>query len=182
MTYYDEIYDEAVDSNGLITTARARTMGISKDDLTKMARRGKLYHVGHGVYRLTHYVPTVLDKYAEAVAIVGDGAFIYGESVLAMFDLALVNPRKVTIATPARVRKKLPPYIKIVPAKGDIEVMQYEGVPSQSVADAFRTCKTTVMTERLLPAVEDARLKGLVTESEVKALMREINSARKKTK
>jgi len=181
MAYYDDIYEDAVDNNGLITTARARALGVPKDDLIKMARRGKLIRVGYGVYRLTHYVPTELDRYAEAAALVGKDAYIYGESVLAMFDLALVNPRKVKIATPARVRKKLPPYVAVVPAKAGTEVTRYDGVPSQSVADAFRTCRTTVMTERLLPAIEDARIQGLVSENEAKELTKEIKGARKNT-
>lgn len=181
MTYYDRIYEQAVDNNGLITATEARALGVPNADLVKIARRGKLIRAGHGVYRLTHYVPTELDRYAEAAALVGSDAYIYGESVLAMFDLALVNPRKVKIATPARLRKKLPSYIAVVPAKAGTEVTRYSGVPSQSVADAFRTSQTTVMTERLLPAIEDARIQGLVSEKEAKELTKEIKGARKNT-
>ncbi|MGV8083717.1 MAG: type IV toxin-antitoxin system AbiEi family antitoxin domain-containing protein [Coriobacteriia bacterium] len=182
MTYYDRVYERAVDNYGLITTAEARTLGVPSIDLVKMARRGKLYRVGHGVYRLTRYVPTEFDKYAEAVTLVGEGSYVYGESVLAMFDLAFVNPRRITVATPARVRKALPTYIEVVSAKADTEVTQYEGVPSQSVADAFRTSRRTVMTERLLPAVEDARRQGLVSEREAKELKKEIKGGRKNAK
>ena len=179
MTYYDEIYEHAADNFGLITASEARAIGVSNVDLVKIAGRGKLRRVVYGVYRLTHYVPTDFDQYAEAVAIVGTGSFIFGQSVLAMFGLAFVNPRTIAVATSARVRKKLPPYIKIVPAKGDIEVTKYDGIPIQSVADAFRTCRTTVMTERLLPAIEEARRQALVTEREAKALTKEIKRCKK---
>jgi predicted transcriptional regulator of viral defense system len=141
-----------------------------------MARRGKFNRVGHGVYRLAQYFPTEFDKYAEAVTLVGDGAYIYGESVLAMFDLALVNPSKITVATPARIRKTLPPYIVIVSDSADAEVTVYEGIPSQSVADAIRICRKSVMPERLLPAIEDVRRQGLISEEEAKRLKREIKS------
>ena len=178
MTHYDMIYDQAADNYGFITSAEARVLGVPNISLVKMASRGKLNKVGHGVYRLTRYFPTAFDKYAEAIARVGHGAYIYGESVLAMHDLALVNPRTITVATPARIRKKLPPYITIVPATDKTEITQYECVPSQSVADAIRTCRPVVMNERLLPAIEEARRRGLVTEREAKALTKELKNGR----
>lgn len=37
----------------------------------------------------------------------GADAYLYGESVLAMFSLCPTNPTKVFVATPKRVRRKL---------------------------------------------------------------------------
>jgi hypothetical protein len=99
-----------------------------------------------------------------------------------MFNLALVNPTEITVATSARVRKNLPDYIRVIAANPNTEVTRYEGIPAQTVADAIRDCRGIVMTERLLPAVEDARLQGLVSEQEAKKLRKEIKSAHKETK
>ncbi|MCL1798052.1 MAG: type IV toxin-antitoxin system AbiEi family antitoxin domain-containing protein [Eggerthellaceae bacterium] len=182
MTYFDVIYDQAADNYGLITAAQARSFGVPNINLVKMARRGSLRRVGHGIYRLARHVPTPFDKYAEAVTLLGEGSYIYAQSVLAMFDLALVNPKTIIVATQTRIRKKLPPYITAVPALAGTEVTQYEGIPSQSVADAIRTCQAIVMTERLLPAIEEARARGLITDGEAKALRREMKLGRKTTK
>ncbi|MDR1014351.1 MAG: type IV toxin-antitoxin system AbiEi family antitoxin domain-containing protein [Coriobacteriales bacterium] len=182
MTYFDDIYDQAADNYGFITTAEARALGVPGIEVVKMAQRGKLDRVGYGVYRLNRYYPTEFDAYAQAVALVGDGAYIYGESVLAMLNLALVNPSKITVATPARVRKTLPAHIKVVAAKPETKVTRYECIPSQTVADAIRTCKKTIMAERLLPAIENARLRGLVGEREATELKKEIRNAHKATK
>jgi len=176
MSYYDAIYEHAADNYGLITSREADALGIPRMDLVKKAQRGLLERLGYGVYRLTRYFPTMLDKYAEAVALVGPGSFIFGESVLAMHELALVNPRRITVATPNRVRKALADFINLVPAKSGTETTSYEGIPSQSVADAIRECRTSVMPDRLLDAVEDARKQGLVTEAEVRSLNKEIKS------
>lgn len=54
------------------------------------------------------YTPTKLDPYAEAVTLVGNESFLLGETVLAMHDFALVNPRQLLIGTPRRTRKALP--------------------------------------------------------------------------
>jgi hypothetical protein len=83
---------------------------------------------------------------------------------------------RITVATPRRVRKTLPRFINLVPACDDTETTIYEGIPSQSVADAIRTCRKSVMPERLLSAVEDARKQGLISEAESKKLKKEISS------
>jgi len=176
MSYFDDIFEFAVDNYGLVTSKEASAMGIPNIDLVKMERRGQLERLGYGVYRLTKYFPSSYDKYAEAVTLVGEDSYVFGESVLAMHGLALVNPARITIATPRRVRKKLPRYINPVPAKVGTEVTHYEGIPSQCVASAIRECYSLVMHDRLLAAVEDARRQGLVSEREAIDLKDEIQN------
>lgn len=69
---------------------------------------------------------------------------MWGESVLAMHDLALVNPPAIEVATNRRVRRTLPPWIKLVRRK-DGEVAYYQGIPCQPLADAIR-CRRDVRT------------------------------------
>lgn len=178
MSYYDDIYELAADNYGVVTSKDALSIGVPNIDLVKMARRGQLDRLGYGVYRLARYFPTAFDKYAEAVALVGEGAYIYGESVLAMHGLALVNPMRITVAAPARNRRKLPRFIEVIPAHDKAAATYYEGIRSQSVADAIRTCCGSVMPDRLLDAIGDARRQGLVTEAEAKLLKREIKNGR----
>ena len=170
MSYYDEIYEYAADNYGLITSNEAYTNGIPRVELAKLSKRGRLTRLGHGVYRVAHYIPTPFDKYAEAVALTGKTAYLFGESVLAMHGLALVNPTVIYVATTDRVRRNLPAYIKIVICKDRGVVASYEGIPSQSVYDAIMACRTSVMSERLLDAVDEARKQGLLTEKEARTV------------
>jgi predicted transcriptional regulator of viral defense system len=144
-------------------------------ELVKLSHRGTLYRVGHGVYRIKHHVPTALDKYAEAVALVGSGAYLYGESVLAIHGLAQVNPAVIYVASPKRVRKNLPAYIKTVPVNCN-SIMHYEGIPTQSLADAFHVCKSTVMQERLKKAVKEAVNNGFLSDKEAKQVRKELRT------
>ena len=166
MSYYDDIYEYAADNYGLITSAIANELGIPRLELVKLERRGRLQRIGQGVYRVKHYIPTGLDKYAEAVAIVGKGAYIYGESVLAMCGLALVNPAIITVATTARVRKKLATGIKIVARKDGDQIKHFEGIPAQSMFEAVLACKGIVMSERLEEAVNEAYRLGYIDKEE----------------
>jgi len=178
MTYYADIYERAADNYGLITSADAKEMGIPVVELGKLYKRGRLNRVGHGVYRIFHYTPTALDGYADAVALVGQGAYLFGESVLAMHNLAPTNPATIKVATPNIVRKKLPQYIVTITRKNDEQVTLYEGIPSQSVANAIRANRKTMMSDRLLGAIQEARKQGLISKKEAADLSKEIHSGR----
>ena len=175
MTYYDDIYEIAVDNYGLITSAEAKALGASDQDMKMLAKRGRLVKRGHGVYKLARYVPTPYDAYAEAVVLVGPRAYLYGESVIAMLELAPTNPSRVFVATPARIRKQLPEHIVL--AKADDAVTHYEGIPSQSAYDAIRACRKTMMPERLEGATREAERQGYITGCQAAALLQELGQS-----
>lgn len=108
MAHFDDIYELAADNYGLITSAEAKNLGVAKSELNRWVGMGRLLKRGQGVYKLVRYVPTEYDRYAEAVALVGDGSFLFGEAVLAMHGLALANPRHISVGTTKRVRRELP--------------------------------------------------------------------------
>jgi len=174
MAYYNVIYDHAADNYGLFTSSDARELDIPVVELGKLAHRGRLHRLGYGVYRIEHYIPTPLDKYADAVALVGDGARLYGESVLAFHDLTPTNPSTITVATPKYVRKKLPPYIVTIQNETEEPAVLYEGIPSQGVVEAIRACKPIIMPERLVAATVEARKQGLISKQEEQLLLEEI--------
>ena len=175
MTHFDEIYEIAADGYGIITATQAREAGVTTGEMSRWCADGKLLRRGHGVYKLSRWVPTPHDAFAEAVALVGDGSFLWGESVLSMHGLALVDPRVVTVATSKRVRRKLPAWVKTVPASESAKMTLYEGIPSQRVADAIEACMGSVMAERLIEAAKDAKAGGFVTTDEYDKLMEELS-------
>ena len=119
MKLYDNINEVALSNYGLITSAQASELGVRLKDLLEWVKIGRLEKCWRGVYRLVHYLPTEYDRYAEALATVGKDAMIWGESVLAMHNLAMVNPDRIEVATTHRVRKKLPVWISLVRLQED---------------------------------------------------------------
>jgi len=174
MTRFDDIYEIAADNYGLVSFSEAIEAGVTSVELRRFVKDGRLKRIGQGIYKLTRYIPTPYDQYAEAVALVGPKSYIYGESVLAMHNLALVNPTKISIATTRRIRKRLPDWIRVVAADKKERAISYEGIPSQSVADALRSCRDRVMKERLADALQVATYEGLVDETTEKALRSEL--------
>ena len=176
MSSYDTIYEEAIGRYGLISTARARTLGVSALQLVKLARRGRLERVGCGLYRLAVALPYKGEApaYALAVESVGEDALLFGESVLGLLELAPVTLGRIFVGTRRRVRRRLPAGVVAVRVPEDIAVTDYDGVQSQPVAEAIRACRGKVMNERLRAAIAAARARGLLTPREAAQLRKEI--------
>lgn len=164
--YRDLVREIALDHYGYVTTKEAAAAGVPAIELPKLAARGGLENVGYGLYRVPDVPPNALDQFAEALLRAGNGAFLHGESVLAMFGLADVNPRQVKVGVRKRTRPKLPGFIELTLVKGDVPTTRYEGLESQTVADAILECRGRIETERLMDAAKQASKEGLLTTTE----------------
>ena len=176
MTAYQTIFEASIDAYGLITTAQAKSIGISRDILTKLVSRGKLLRVGHGLYKLACPLPYSEDfaPYAQAVAQVGSDAYLYGESVLAMLKLSPTNPTRMYVATPRRVRKHFDEGLRVLQVEGTQDVTYYGSVPSQSAADAIRCCIGHIMTDRLEQAIVNGVKKDYFDATTARKLRKEV--------
>ncbi len=162
-TYRKQLRERALDNYGFITTEDAVQLGIPPAELTKLASRGGLTHLAYGLYRVDDTPSTVYDEFAQAVLRVGQDAYLTHDTVLALHNLALVNPRYIKVGTPHRVRTKLPERIKVVRRNLPAEKLTvYEGIPSTTVAQALLDCRDIVMHDRLMEAIDEASTNGLV--------------------
>ena len=176
MTHWEAINEIGLDNYGIVTTDDARTICNPSVELPRWVRTGRLENLGRGVYRLSQYAPSDYDQYAEAVALVGKDAIVYGASVLAMHNLALVNPSKIYVATGKRTRRRLPKWIELVRPSSTISREDFNGIRSQGVADAISTCRGLLMRERLVSAIIDAKRRGLIDHKEAQELEMEFAS------
>ena len=174
--YRDTVREIALDHYGYVATRDAVEAGVPAVELPKLAARGGLENVAYGLYRVPDVPPTRYDQFAEALLRAGEGAYLHGESVLALFGLADVNPRQIRVAIRRRARPKLPAFVELTQVKGDVRTIFYENLNSQSVADALLECRGRIETERLLDAAKQARAEGLLTTAEWQRLKRGIRS------
>ncbi len=163
MTKFEEISEVAIDNYGIVTSSEATGIGVALKDMLEWVRNGRLEKAGRGVFRLSQYPYNEYCHYAEAVALVGKGSWICGESVLAMFNLALVNPLKTYVATTKRVRRTLPDWIEVVRKTSDEHKDDFNGIPIQNLASVFIEAKRFLMRDRLLQAIKEARGRGLLS-------------------
>ncbi|RCK61919.1 type IV toxin-antitoxin system AbiEi family antitoxin domain-containing protein [Microbacterium sorbitolivorans] len=161
--YREVVREIALDHYGYVTTREAAEAGVPPVELPKLAARGGVENIAYGLYRVTDIPPTPYDQYAEALLRVGEDAYLHGESVLALFGLADVNPRQVKVAVPRRARPRLPTYIGLTLAAPGAPTTFYEGLRAQPVADALIECRGRIQDERLFTAAKQARAEGLLT-------------------
>lgn len=164
--YRDIVREIALDHYGYVTTKAAAAAGVPAIELPKLAARGGLEAVAYGLYRVSDVPSTAFDQFAEALLRAGEGAFLHGESVLALFGLAYVHPRRIKVAVRKRTRPRLPPFIELTLVREDVRTTSYEGLESQTVADAILECRGRIETERLMDAAKEARKEGLLTTTE----------------
>lgn len=172
MNYRRRLWQHAIGNYGLVTTRDAAELGVPTGELPKLAARGGMTHVAYGVYRLDDAPHTERDQFAEAVLRVGPEAYLTHDAVLALHELALVNPKQIRVATPRRTRAKHPPWIRVI--RRDLtneHITVYEGIRSTTVARALVDCRTLVMRDRLTQAAEEARVRGLLTREEHAAVL-----------
>ena len=172
--YRDLVREIALDQYGYVTTRDAVEAGVPAGELPKLAARGGLDNIAYGLYRVPDVPPTRFDQFAEALLRVGKGAYLHGESVLALFGLADVNPRRIKVAIGRRARPTLPAFVDLTEVKAGARTTFYEGLGSQPVADALLECRGRVQDQRLLAAAKQARGAGLLTTAEWHMLRKEL--------
>ena len=170
MGAYDEIWGVAEDNYGIITSARAKELGVSRQNMMAMLRRGVLTRLAQGVYQVKHHVPGVNDVYAVGVAMVGSSAYLRGASVIAMLNLAPTNPGLLYVGSGDRVRRKLPNGFRVRDRMvcKTTEYDGFEGIRCQTLVDALKTARDegAVEADRIADAAKKAKERGLLTDEE----------------
>ena len=178
-THRRALRDLALDQYGYVTPANAEAVGVPAIELRKIAQRGGLDHVGYGLYRFADIPITEFDTFMEAVLRSGPDAHLTHDAVLALHGLALVNPRRIRVGSPHRVRRTLPDSIEVIREQVEPDdLTSYEGIPSTTVRRALLDCRDIVMIDRLVEATEEAGRRGLVPRHQLAALLDEITSGR----
>lgn len=178
MTYRETLRELAFDTHGVVTLTAAGEAGVPAFAVRQLAARGALERLGKGVYRMREVPRGQLDEFAEAVALVGGDAVLADEAVLAAHDLAQVNLRRIKVATPtpSRVRRELPPIVEVIRRRvPDSDRDSIDGIPAMSIPAALVASIGRVMNERLLDAVDQARMRGSISSAEAERVVQALN-------
>ncbi|VAZ99021.1 hypothetical protein LAUMK35_04199 [Mycobacterium pseudokansasii] len=166
MTYRQDLWEIAAEHHGIFTTRQAEDAGVPGVEVRKLAARGALTRIGHGVYRHAGVPADKWTELAATLARVGEDAFLEGDTVLAMFNLALVNPPKIFIGTPRRRRTAPPPHtvVTVRPRATEDGLTTYEGLRCVTVRRALLDGVPHLLSERVLQAVAEAQRRELIDE------------------
>ena len=175
MTTRQQLWDIALDQYGYVTTKNARDLEIHHGELARLARRGKLVRVAHGVYRFGEFPTTGRDEYMLAVLWTGNpDAALSHETALAVHDLCDVNPNVIHLSVPqdARIKRQGGEGYVIHPEalRGD-QIGWWEGIRTVTEKTAIEQGIATGVPVHLLEqAIRAARARGRISEAENHAL------------
>lgn len=161
MSKIDGIY-EAADDYGLVTAAQCRELGVPGAELVQLAARGRLERVARGVYRIPSWPYQEALPYAVAAKAAGEGAYLFGESVVALLGLAPTSPRLLWVASERRIRRDLGPGIRLVRRARRDETALYDGILCQAAADAVASAAETMGPGRAAEAAAEAERRGYI--------------------
>lgn len=173
MAKIDLIY-EAVDDFGLITSAEAADLGMSRAEMVQQEKLGKLVRVARGVYRMPIWPSQPQAPYAIAVKAAGEDAFLYGESVVALLGLAPTDPAKIRLASPKRCRRDLGPGVTMKHVTRTRPV-HLEGIACQPIPDAIEAAVQTMGPLRAVNALRKALEEGYITQDEANRVEKELS-------
>ena len=180
VTYLRNLWEIAATQHAVVTTRDAQEAAVPAVELRKLASRGALRHLAHGVYQHSQVPVTRYTQPAVAVAVVGAGAYLEWDAVLSLCDLALVNPAAIQVATPHRFRGKVPPYVRVSSPRSlrpAHELTHHEGIPGLTVHAALIEAAQRLPHDRVRTAADTALSRDLLSPTEHRALLQLFNRA-----
>ena len=181
MTARQELWDVAVDQYGYVTKRDADDLDLDRHTVEKLAGRGLLERVAHGVYRFPELPTTEYDSYMLAVLWTGiPNACLSHDTALVGYDVCDINPDRIHLTVPKarRIRRR----------GGDRYVVHYDDLTADQLGwwhrirtvtlpTAIAQCISSgVPTYLLRQALTAGRDRGLLTAGEAKTLTADLEA------
>jgi predicted transcriptional regulator of viral defense system len=174
-TIRERLWERALDQQGYVTTHNAAEEGIKVVELAKLAQRKKVKRVSHGVYFFPEFpqTPHALFQFALLWTRNPDAALSH-ETALSCFELCEVNPNRIDVCIPQSkntLRRKDAPFHVHYANLVENEVTWWQGMRIVTPAKAIQQCIDGGTGYSLMTtAINNARERGLITESESQEL------------
>jgi len=168
-TSVDVLYRLAEPRAGYFTTAQAAKAGVSRQQLSYLARSGSIARAAHGIYRLRRFPAQRFEDVIVACLWAGDDAVASHDTALAVYELTDAMPANIhiTVSRPFRGRRS---GVTIHTATiGEQDQTIRSSVPvttaERTIIDVMRRSGSELAVE----AAEQALARGLVTGRRLRA-------------
>lgn len=153
MPLLSDLLEVAAPQHGLFTLEQAAEVGVGDAQVRQMAARDVLERRSQGVYRIRAVPFNERSEYMEAVLWARGRGIVAGESAIALWDLADVNPRHIHLALPHgyRPRRKGGELYRLhhMHLEPD-EIDQMDGIPLVTPAVAIHQATTSGTPDDLI--------------------------------
>ena len=170
-TSIDVLYPLAERRAGYVTTAQAAEVGVSRQQLSYLARTGSLQRVAQGIYRLHRFPAQRFEDVIVACLWAGEDAVASHDTALAVYDLADAMPAVIHVSTPRPFRGQRRGIVVHTAPLGDGERTERAGVPVTTVERTIADVLARSGEALARSASEQALERGLVTRRRLHAAL-----------
>ena len=170
-TSIDVLYPLAERRAGYITTAQAAEVGVSRQQLSYLARTGSLDRVAQGIYRLRRFPAQRFEDVIVACLWVGEESVASHDTALAVYELTDAMPAVIHVSVPRRFRGQRRGIVVHTAPLGDGERTERAGVPVTTVERTIADVLERSGQELARPAAEQALERRLVTRRRLHAAL-----------
>ena len=161
LSVQDRLYALAESQAGYFTSAQARAVGVSNQELHYLRGRGSVMQVAHGIQRLVRFPVSRHEDVLVAVLWAGPGAVASRETALAVYGIGGIVPQRIHVTLPGPFRGvRYGVEVHRAPLVAD-EITVREGVPVTTPTRAIADVATT-QPHLAEIALRDALESGLV--------------------
>lgn len=157
------LYGLAEAHGGYVTTAEADAAGVSRQQLSYLARTGSIERVAHGIYRFRRFPAQPFEDVIVACLWAGADAAASHETALTVYELGDAMPARIHVTVPRRFRGRRPGVILHVADLDDEERTFREAVPVTTVARAITDVLESSGPGLAVQAAAEGLERGLIT-------------------
>ncbi|MBK8011533.1 MAG: type IV toxin-antitoxin system AbiEi family antitoxin domain-containing protein [Deltaproteobacteria bacterium] len=167
---WDRLFETAAGQSGYVTTKQAAEAGYSTHLLRKHIHAGRVMRLQRGIYRLVHFPIGEHEELVTAWLWSEQAGVVSHKTALSLHGLSDILPAQVHLTLPeawCRRRFRVPAGVVLHHADVVSEERSWFGpVPATSASRTLSDCaKSGLSPELLRQAVQQARRRGLVTQS-----------------
>ena len=170
-TSVDALYPLTERRAGYVTTAQAAEVGVSRQQLSYLARTGSHERVAHGIYRLRRLPAQRFEDVIVACLWAGDDAVASHDTALAIYELTDAMPATIHVSVPRRFRGRRPGVMVHAAPLDDGDRTERDGVPVTTVERTIADVLVRSGADLARPAAEQALERGLVTRRRLRAAL-----------
>ncbi len=170
-TSVDVLYPLAERRAGYVTTAQAAEVGVSRQQLSYLARTGTLQRVAQGIYRLHRFPAQRFEDVIVACLWAGEGAVASHDTALAVYDLTDAMPSVIHVSVPRPFRGQRRGIMVHTAPLGDRERTERAGVPVTTVERTITDVLVRSGEELARSAAGQALERGLVTRQRLRTAL-----------
>jgi predicted transcriptional regulator of viral defense system len=179
VTILERLRDVAMDQQGLVTSGQAAEEGIRRQELVKLAARGRLERLRRGVYLVPQVPVSRYQNWELAVLWTGaPEACLSHETALAAWDISDINPDQIHILVGQRRRLRRRGGERYIIHHEDLADQQrtwFEQIPITNVPTTIGHCIAWgTPTYLIKQALERAGATGQLLRPDAERLAREL--------